>query len=91
MRALEKLISNVNRKFSYSFVCVLSIFTNEFLWLIILTIDGSSSFLPQAKSHDLVMPVIKSETQEEYLGGHVIEPQRGFVQTTPITTPTHFS
>ena len=31
----------------------------------------------QAREHNLLMPVHKAEPQEDYAGGHVIEPKRG--------------
>lgn len=32
----------------------------------------------QAREQDLLMPVHKAEVQEDYAGGHVIEPKRGY-------------
>jgi DNA polymerase delta subunit 1 len=43
-----------------------------------------SQLLRKAKGRGFIMPVVKSEGQEEYAGGHVIEPLRGYYDT-PIS------
>lgn len=37
-----------------------------------------SQLLRKAKEHNLLMPVHRIETQEDYAGGHVIDPVRGY-------------
>ena len=42
-----------------------------------LSVTSALSILLQAKDHDFLMPVHKSDAPEDYAGGHVIEPQKG--------------
>ena len=42
-----------------------------------LSVTSTLSISLQAKDHDFLMPVHKSDAPEDYAGGHVIEPVKG--------------
>ncbi|XP_003388637.1 PREDICTED: DNA polymerase delta catalytic subunit-like, partial [Amphimedon queenslandica] len=80
LRLLEKLMSLIN----YIEMARVTGVPLNYLLTRGQQIKVVSQLLRKAKKHDLLMPVIKSESQEEYLGGHVIEPQRGYY-SSPIS------